>query len=387
MLPIERTRTGSTIPGEPNERPDRLRVALLSSHYWPEVRRGTERLVHDLSIGLKARNASPVIIAGHASESSNGVEDGVEVTRVRAGSGRLPSTFGYEERVGHLPGMWRRLRREGWDVAHSFGSYEAAVASLATGPQTARIFTVTGIPRRANVEGLLWRRHALRRTLRESDAVVVLSRAARDALPWLGGDKRVIYPGVDLRAFRQTRERASQPTLLCTAAAADPRKRVPLLIEAFRELRAKLPGARLILSERTGDRGAAGRDEPGVEHRNLDSHQALVDAYSEAWATVLISYEEAFGLVAVESLACGTPVVASAGSGIAEAVGAPGAHARLFDGDGPSDLARELSSALDLATATEVGADCRRRAERFSLDRFVQEYSALYEEILARRAL
>lgn len=389
MLPIERTRTGSTIPGESEGSPRPLRVALLTSHYWPEVRRGTERLVHDLAAGLKARHDSPVIIAGHGTTSSVTEEDGVEVARLRAGSGRIPSAFGYEERVGHLGGMRRRLRRERWDVVHSFGSYEAALASHATArsPATARIFTVTGIPRQANVEGLLWRRRALRRGLRDSDALVVLSQAARDALPWLEPDKRIIYPGVDLRAFRQSRDRASRPTLLCTAAAEDPRKRVPLVVEAFRQLRGRLPDARLVLSRRSGQHTVAGHGEPGVEHRDLDSHHALVDAYSEAWATVLISREEAFGLVAVESLACGTPVVASSDAGIAEAVGDPGAHARLFDGDRASDLAQELSGALDLAAEAGVREACRRRAERFSLDRFVEEYSALYEEMLARRAL
>ena len=273
MLPIERTRTGSTIPGQTPGSPDPLRVALLTSHYWPEVRRGTERLVHDLAVGLAGRGDSPVIVAGHDTESSVSEEDGVEVTRVRAANQRVPTAFGYEERVGHLPGVRRRLRRERWDVVHSFGSYEAAVASLATrrDEETARIFTVTGIPRPEIVDGLLWRRRALRRALRDSDSVVVLSQAARDALPWLDADKRIIYPGVDLAAFRQSRERASEPMLLCTAAADDPRKRVSLVIEAFRELRSRRPSARLVLSRRAGDSSAAGRGEPGIEHRELDS--------------------------------------------------------------------------------------------------------------------
>ena len=284
--------------------------------------------------------------------------------------------------------MRQRLRREGWDVVQSFGSYEAAVASAATGrhPETARVFTVTGIPKQANVEGLLWRRRALRRALRDSDSVVVLSQAARDALPWLEVEKKVIYPGVDLRVFQPSLERAPQPTLLCTAAAEDPRKRVPLVIEAFRELRARIPGARLVLSRRTGTGPVTGTGEPGVEQRDLDSHQALVDAYSEAWATILVSRDEAFGLVAVESLACGTPVVASSDAGIAEAVGEPGRHARLFDGDGASDLAREFEAALDLATEDGVREACRSRADRFSIDRFVGEYVALYDEARRRTA-
>ena len=112
-----------------------------------------------------------------------------------------------------------------------------------------------------------------------------------------------------------------------------------------------------------------------------------MDAYSESWATVLVSHAEAFGLVAVESLACGTPVVASSDAGVAEAVGEPGRHARLFDGDSAPDLAREFDAALALATDDGVRQACRLRAERFSIERFVEEYSALYRETLGRRAL
>src|SRR5687768_14064265 len=166
MLPIERTRTGSTLPGDPP-----LRVALLTSHYWPEVRRGTERLVHDLAQGLAARGDSPVIMTGHESQSSEGSEDGAEVIRVGAGAQRIPRALGYTERVGHLPGVWRRLRRRPWDVIHSFGSYEASLASLPPlrGQPTARILTVTGIPREDVQAGLFWRRRALRRAVADSD--------------------------------------------------------------------------------------------------------------------------------------------------------------------------------------------------------------------------
>jgi phosphatidyl-myo-inositol alpha-mannosyltransferase len=364
---------------------ERSPIALLTTYYWPEVRRGTERLVHDLASGLPKTRWSPVIVTGHDRPASRAEEDGVSVVRSRRLPDRVPRMFGYTEQLGHLPGIWRELRREPYQVIHAFGAYEAAVADLATRRRDAvRVLTVTGIPQRPVIEGRLWRRRALRRAVSSSDAVIVISEAARSALGWLGGEQRVIHPGVDLDAFRRSRERAASPTLLCSAAIDDPRKRVDLVIEAFRAVRARRPDARLVLSRR-GANPIEAHDEPGVEYRDLDSHDALISAYSEAWATVLVSRAEAFGLVAVESLACGTPVVASADAGIVEAVGAAGVHARLFSGDSPAVLAEALLDSLEQVDDPAIERACRDKAANFSLTRCLDEHQRMYAELLARR--
>jgi glycosyltransferase involved in cell wall biosynthesis len=381
MLPIERTRTASRLPVQEGSSPPR-RIALLTTYYWPEVGRGTERIVHDLASGLVGADWSPVIVTSHDDPTSRTDEEGVEVLRARRLSGRVPRLFGYTEQVGHLPRMWRELRGESYPVIHAFGAYEAAVADLASRKhRSASVLTVTGIPQRAVIQGRLWRRRALRRAVAASDAVVVFSEAARDALGWLGGDQRVIYPGVDLAAFGRSRERATSPTILCTAAIDDPRKRVDLVIEAFREVRRRRPDARLILSRRGARPDDGHHREPGIEHRDVHAHDELVSAYSEAWVTVLASRAEAFGLVAVESLACGTPVVVSDDAGTVEAVGGPGLHARMFSGDRPADLARALLEALERAKDSAVERACRTQAGNFSLERFLDEHERLYAEL------
>lgn len=362
--------------------PDDRRVALLSTHYWPEVRRGTERLVHDLAAELATGAYSPRVIAGCRASSSRRLSDGFEVQLVRAfPRGPLPH-FGYTEPLGHLLPMGRALRGADAQVVHSFGFYEAALAmSPRLRGRGSTVLTVTGIPQRAVWEGLLWRRRAVARAAR-SDAIIAISEAARRTLDWLGGEVRVIHPGVDLTSFRRQGEPAKRPTLFCNAAIDDPRKRVGLVVEAFRELRSKIPELRLVLSSR-GDR-APGPEDPGIEYRNLDAHSSLVEAYSEAWASVLVSRDEAFGLAAVESLACGTPVLASSDAGLLEAVG-EGTHAVLFDGDSPSKLASAMSDALDRAGDPEVELASRQQAERFSIERCAAAHVALYDEVCSRR--
>ena len=68
----------------------------------------------------------------------------------------------------------------------------------------------------------------------------------------------------------------------------------------------------------------------------------LADWYRAADIAVVPSYNESFGLVAVEAQACGTPVVASSVGGLTTAV-ADGRSGILVDGHDPRDYARVLS--------------------------------------------
>lgn len=71
------------------------------------------------------------------------------------------------------------------------------------------------------------------------------------------------------------------------------------------------------------------------------SRAALADYYRAATATVVPSHSESFGLVAVESEACGTPVVAARVGGLPTAV-RDGVSGVLVDGHDPADYARVL---------------------------------------------
>ena len=90
-----------------------------------------------------------------------------------------------------------------------------------------------------------------------------------------------------------------------------------------------------------------------------------------------IQWSEPFGLVMIEALACGTPVVATSAGSVPEIVddGRTG-----FIRDAPEDLAKCLLQALDLDRA-----DCREvAATRFSTARMVADHLDLYAEVIAR---
>jgi glycosyltransferase involved in cell wall biosynthesis len=120
------------------------------------------------------------------------------------------------------------------------------------------------------------------------------------------------------------------------------------------------------------------RSAPGV--RIVDpgaDRDALVDLYRSAWVSVLPAFREAFGLVVVESLACGTRVVGMRDGGAVP--GIVGDEALLAEPDAAA-LARTLLHALDQPPDP---AACRRIAERYSIERCAEQYETLYEELLA----
>jgi glycosyltransferase involved in cell wall biosynthesis len=288
--------------------------------------------------------------------------DGVPVTLVpRLPEARLDRRL-YEQHLTHVPFTTRELRRRPPDVAHALHATDA-VAALRWGGPT--VFSYMGVPHRAAIANRRLRKELLARALR-ADAITVLSEHAAEGMRrWLGVDPHVVAPPLDLATFVPGNGRAATPTVVCPADRGEPRKRVDLLVEAVR----RMDGVRLIL-----DRRGPAVDQPFVELRALDQRAELAAAYREAHATALPSWGEAFGLVLVESMACGTPSVGPT----AELYDRTGVGV-AFDGDDPADLAAALGRAMAQADPQA----CRARAQDFSAQRCAAAYERLYEQ--ARR--
>jgi glycosyltransferase involved in cell wall biosynthesis len=363
-----------------------LRVALLNPCYWPEVRRGSERFARELAAGLVARGHEASLITSHPGRPRRSIEHGVRVIRLpRPPQGPL-LRLGYESYLTHVPLSYAALLSSEYDVAHAL--YPAdALAAARWGMRTHRpaILSYMGIPTSYWLSAHKARRSVLLRAVDRCDAVVALSgHAALAFRDSIGREVRVIHPGVDLTRFQPAEARARQPTIVCPAAVEEPRKNVRLLVEAFARVRERVPEARLVLS-RPRDRGAIARagidpGAEGVEWRELDADAALARAYREAWVAVLPAVDEAFGLVLIEALACGTPVVGYAGGGIPEVIDSD-EIGQLFDRLDPEALAEAIGTTLELADQPRTARDCRARAEQFSLDRCTDRYVALYREL------
>ena len=294
---------------------------------------------------------------------------------------------GFEDYLTHVPLSYLALRAASPDVAHAM--YQAdGLAAARWRERTGRpaVLSYMGIPDAGWLHAARWREGVTRRAVAGCDAVIALSKhAARHFRSSLGCEARVIPPGVDLTMFTRIAARSDRPTIVCSAAPEVERKNVRLLLDAFALIRRERSQARLVLSQ-PGNRAAAFKalgtlNAPGVEWRNLDQTVELARAYSEAWVVALPSVNEAFGLVLVEALACGAPVVGYAHSAVPEIIDRP-RIGRLFGTLKPEPLAEALLETLTLSDDPATDAACRARAAEFSVEHCVERYLALYRELL-----
>jgi glycosyltransferase involved in cell wall biosynthesis len=363
-----------------------LKVALLTPCFWPEVRRGTERFTRELADGLLSRGHEPHVLTSHPGWPSSRVEGGVRVMRHWRPPAGILERRNFERHLTHVPFTYATLRTGGYDLVQAMFATDARAAARWS-KQTGRpsVFSFMGIP---TAEGLRQYRgtgRLIRAATSDCSATTALSRAAADGFRrWLDVEARMIHPGVDTEAFRPGHPRSDRPTIFCAADLTEPRKRVPLLVDAFAFVRRERPDARLVLS-RPRDRFAASSYEhvPGVEFADVDDRADMARAYGDAWVSALPSLYEAFGLVLAEAMACGTPGVATHDGGMPEVIDREQVG-RLFRGDEPQDLAAALLDALELAQAAGTVEACRRRAEELSIDRCVEAHLDLYAELLSR---
>jgi len=105
--------------------------------------------------------------------------------------------------------------------------------------------------------------------------------------------------------------------------------------------------------------------------------------YSAADVVVMPSHYESFGMVALEAMACGTPVIASQVGGLAFLVqdGVTGYH---VPDDDPNELCERLKQILtDKELQSTLGFQAKNHAQEYSWDKVTEQIVQLYKEIVA----
>src|SRR5262249_54247153 len=129
---------------------------------------------------------------------------------------------------------------------------------------------------------------------------------------------RVILPGVDADRYTPdpSVERASDPTFLYVGRLKR-YKQVDVAIRALSRVREHYPRARLQVAGSGDDRprlervAAQAGLADAVEFLGFVAEQQKLELYRRAWAVVLPSLKEGWGITNVEAAACGTPAIAA----------------------------------------------------------------------------
>jgi phosphatidylinositol alpha-mannosyltransferase len=222
----------------------------------------------------------------------------------------------------------------------------------------------------------------VRAAARRVDAFLAVSpAAARYARRGTGREIEVVPNGIDHAALASLQPDRGGGRILFVGRD-EPRKGLPVLLDAF----ARLPGEpelvlvgpskpsnRLLLGQRVRALGRV----PDEELRRELARADVLAAPSLGG--------ESFGIVLVEAMAAGLPVVASSIDGYRAVL--PESAGRLVPPGDPVALAAALSELLaDRDLRERLGEAGRREAERYAWPRIAEQMLAVYERVTSRRA-
>ncbi len=230
------------------------------------------------------------------------------------------------------------------------------------------------------------------RVIRRLDRVFTSSReTAREIQRAFGvGEEKIrnVANGLDTDFFRPDKAKARVPNrLLFVGNTDDSKKGVVYLLRAMTLLPEEIT---LNIVDDGAPRKTYAPDlvrKMGLNHRvrftGKISPEALREQYQTAQVTVLPSLYEGFGLPAAESMACGTPVIATRGGALPEVVGEDGTGLLVSPRD-PQALATGVGQILENGSAIRRMEEAgRNRAERLFSWRSVAERTVeVYRELL-----
>lgn len=189
-----------------------------------------------------------------------------------------------------------------------------------------------------------------------------------------GRDADVIYPPVDVKRFSLNENKED---FYFTASRLVPYKRIDLIVEAF----SMMPEKKLVvIGDGSEMRKIKSKATSNIEILGYQSNSVMQDYMSKAKAFVFAA-EEDFGIIPVEAMACGTPVIAFGRGGVTESVvdiSKPNPTGVFFDKQDTTSIICAVEKFEDNVHSFEP-RKIRERSLLFSHERFHQEISDYIE--------
>ena len=401
-----------------------MRIALISEHASPlavigGVDSGGQNVhVAELAAGLVRQGHDVVVYTRRDSPDlrqrvTTGA--GYEVVHVPAGP---PSPLPKDELWAHMPEfaqqLWRRLHADLPDLVHAHFWMSAWAAIEVAEPLQLPVLVTfhalgsvkrrhqgpsdTSPPERIAIEALIGR---------TCDHIIATCRDEVGELARMGvGDDRtsVVPCGVDVEHFTpgsagdmEWELARGAPFRMVSAGRLVPRKGVGSVVEAMSEL----PDVELVIAGGDGSADAASNSERdrldmlARQHGGADrvrfvgrmSRGQMADLLRSADVVVCTPWYEPFGIVPLEAMACGIPVVGSAVGGLLDSV-ADGRTGILVPPRDPVAIARAVRSLLDSPEQRAAfGRAGRERAlAHYTWDRVAASTAEVYTRVIGARA-
>lgn len=176
-------------------------------------------------------------------------------------------------------------------------------------------------------------------------------------------ESKVIYPPINLSLFEM---KESKEKFYLTASRLIPYKKIDLIVETF----SKMPDQKLIVigdgPEKKKIKEKAGAN---IEFLGYQSDQVLKEYLQKAKGFIFAALED-FGILPVEAMACGTPVIAFGQGGVRETV--VNKKTGLFFAEQSSDAIRQAIETFE--TMEFDPQECRKQAQKFSHEHFSKQF-------------
>ncbi|MCC5951530.1 MAG: glycosyltransferase family 4 protein [Acidimicrobiia bacterium] len=370
---------------------DPLRVLVVGMSWFDERPGGLNRYLHDLTTALEGAGAEPFVVAAGQRNGPRGHGRSVaspdpvrKLLGLRAAAQRAAAHadvidvhFAFHGAAALTAAAVRRLPL----VVHFQGPWADEGRTEGAG----RAVTLG----RRSIERSVYRRAARIVTLTHAFAELVVDRYGVDP-------ERVVVlrPGVDTARFSPgdrvaARERfgvnATAPVAVCVRRLAR-RMGIDVLLRCWAEVVAAVPAAQLLVvgdgAERANLERLAARlapDNVTFLGRVADNNLPLL--YQAADLSVVPTVAlEGFGLITLESLACGTPVVVTDAAGLAEVPRLLDPSSVVPTGDAAA-LAERVLSALNGSAPLPSPERCRTFALDYDWARVADRHIELYRSV------
>ena len=228
----------------------------------------------------------------------------------------------------------------------------------------------------------MWARPAMKGLMARLTTRVVVSKAAREtaSINW-SGQYEVLWNGIEIDRFAGAAPTPSDWPAVFFVGRHEPRKGLSVLLNAWRGL--ERDAVLWVASHGPQTKDLQKRKVAKVEWLGSISDQELAQRMRGATVFCAPSLNnESFGVVLLEAMAAGTPIVASAIEGY-QNVARADREALLVEPGDVDALRAALRRLLDdKARREELVADGRARAAEFSMARLAQRYVEIYEQAL-----